>query len=161
MSRRAFAKHDVVLAEVGRWCNLLDADPVRRAANLKNVSEGLALAEALGARCCVDIAGSYNAKSWFGPHPQEPVEGVLRRQRGERPKDHRLGAAHAGEVLLRDDGLGAARQPRRLSGNAQGGGSAGLRRSSRSVQCRELARSDSIRTRSCWTSVSTSSGRGS
>ncbi|MGA2256471.1 MAG: sugar phosphate isomerase/epimerase [Thermoguttaceae bacterium] len=67
---RAFAKHDVVLAEVGRWCNLLDADPVRRAANLKTVSEGLALAEALGARCCVDIAGSYNTKSWFGPHPK-------------------------------------------------------------------------------------------
>ena len=67
---RAFAKHDVVLAEVGRWCNLLDADPVRRAANLKTVSEGLALAEAVGARCCVDIAGSYNAKSWFGPHPK-------------------------------------------------------------------------------------------
>ena len=67
---RAFAKHDVVLAEVGRWCNLLDADPVRRAANLKTVTEGLALAEALGARCCVDIAGSYNTKSWFGPHPK-------------------------------------------------------------------------------------------
>lgn len=67
---RAFAKHDVVLAEVGRWCNLLDADPLRRAANLKTVSDGLALAEALGARCCVDIAGSYNAKSWFGPHPK-------------------------------------------------------------------------------------------
>ena len=67
---RAFAKHDVVLAEVGRWCNLLDADPARRAANLKTVTDGLALAEAVGARCCVDIAGSYNAKYWFGPHPK-------------------------------------------------------------------------------------------
>jgi sugar phosphate isomerase/epimerase len=67
---RAFAKHDVVLAEVGRWCNLLDADPARRAANLKTVTDGLALAEAIGARCCVDIAGSFNTKSWFGPHPQ-------------------------------------------------------------------------------------------
>ncbi|MGO9112349.1 MAG: hypothetical protein ACLP9L_24225 [Thermoguttaceae bacterium] len=67
---QAFAKHDIVLAEVGRWCNLLDADPVRRVANLKTVSEGLALAEAVGARCCVDIAGSYNTKSWFGPHPK-------------------------------------------------------------------------------------------
>jgi len=66
----AFTKHDVVLAEVGRWCNLLDADSVRRAANLKTVTEGLALAEAVGARCCVDIAGSYNTKSWFGPHPK-------------------------------------------------------------------------------------------
>jgi sugar phosphate isomerase/epimerase len=65
----AFAKHDVVLAEVGRWVNLLDADPAKRTANLKLVTEGLALAEAIGARCCVDIAGSFNPKSWFGPHP--------------------------------------------------------------------------------------------
>jgi sugar phosphate isomerase/epimerase len=67
---RAFAKYDVVLAEVGRWCNLLDADPAKRAANLKNVTDGLALAEAIGARCCVDIAGSFNPTTWFGPHPK-------------------------------------------------------------------------------------------
>jgi sugar phosphate isomerase/epimerase len=67
--RAAFAKHDVVIAEVGRWCNLLDADPAKQAANLKTVTEGLALAEAIGARCCVDIAGSYNPDVWYGPHP--------------------------------------------------------------------------------------------
>jgi sugar phosphate isomerase/epimerase len=66
----AFAKHDVVIAEVGCWCNMLDPDPTKRAANLKSVTEGLALAEAVGARCCVDIAGSYNPKVWFGPHPE-------------------------------------------------------------------------------------------
>jgi len=65
----AFAKHDVVIAEVGRWCNLLDRDPAKRAANLKTVTEGLALAEAIGARCCVDIAGSFNSEVWYGPHP--------------------------------------------------------------------------------------------
>ncbi|MCX6923785.1 MAG: hypothetical protein NT154_11340 [Verrucomicrobia bacterium] len=54
----AFAKQDVVIAEVGRWCNLLDADPEKRRQNLETVTEGLALAEAIGARCCVDIAGS-------------------------------------------------------------------------------------------------------
>ena len=66
----AFAKHDVVLAEVGRWVNLLDADAEKRQANLQVVTEGLALAEAVGARCCVDIAGSFNRESWFGPHPK-------------------------------------------------------------------------------------------
>lgn len=66
----AFKKHDVAIAEVGRWVNLLEADPAKRAANLKTVTEGLALADAVGARCCVDIAGSYNPKSWFGPHPE-------------------------------------------------------------------------------------------
>ena len=66
----AFARHDVVIAEVGRWCNLLDADPEKRRKNLESVTEGLALAEAIGAQCCVDIAGSFNPTSWFGPHPE-------------------------------------------------------------------------------------------
>jgi sugar phosphate isomerase/epimerase len=65
----AFAKHDVVIAEVGRWCNLLDPDPEKRRKNLETVTDGLALAEAVGARCCVDIAGSFSETSWFGPHP--------------------------------------------------------------------------------------------
>jgi sugar phosphate isomerase/epimerase len=65
----AFAKHDVVIAEVGRWCNLLDADPEKRRKNLQTVTDGLALAEAIGARCCVDIAGTFSPTSWFGPNP--------------------------------------------------------------------------------------------
>jgi sugar phosphate isomerase/epimerase len=65
----AFKKHDVVIAEVGRWVNLMDADPQKRAANLKYVTEGLALADEIGALCCVDIAGSFSTKEWFGPHP--------------------------------------------------------------------------------------------
>jgi sugar phosphate isomerase/epimerase len=65
----AFARHDVVIAEVGRWVNLLDADPDKRRQNFQTVSDGLALADAIGARCCVDIAGSFNPKIWYGPHP--------------------------------------------------------------------------------------------
>ncbi len=67
--REAFARHHVVIAEVGRWVNLLDADPQKRAANLRTVTEGLALAEEVGALCCVDIAGSFNEQVWYGPHP--------------------------------------------------------------------------------------------
>ncbi len=66
---RAFAEQDVVIAEVGRWCNLLDADDGRRAENLQRVIDGLALADEVGARCCVDIAGSYSKTAWYGPHP--------------------------------------------------------------------------------------------
>jgi sugar phosphate isomerase/epimerase len=66
---KAFEKQDVVIAEVGRWVNLLDADPQKRTANLKTVTDGLALADAIGARCCVDIAGSYSSEAWYGPHP--------------------------------------------------------------------------------------------
>jgi sugar phosphate isomerase/epimerase len=66
----AFEKHDVVIAEVGRWVNLMDSDPEKRKQNHAFVTEGLALAEAVGARCCVDIAGSFNEEVWYGPHPK-------------------------------------------------------------------------------------------
>jgi hypothetical protein len=32
--------------------------------------ENVAIAEAAGARCCVDIAGSCNAEYWYGAHPK-------------------------------------------------------------------------------------------
>ena len=67
---QAVRENDLVIAEVGRWVNLLDADPEKRKANLVIVTEGLALAEELDARCCVDIAGSFNTKNWSGPHPK-------------------------------------------------------------------------------------------
>jgi len=66
---KAFAEADVVIAEVGRWCNLTDPDAEKRKKNLAAVTEGLALADAVGARCCVDIAGSFNPDVWYGPHP--------------------------------------------------------------------------------------------
>ena len=65
----AFAKNEIVIAEVGRWVNLLDADPEKRRANLKLVTDGLALAGEVGALGCVDIAGSFSPKEWYGPHP--------------------------------------------------------------------------------------------
>jgi hypothetical protein len=42
-----------VIAEVGAWVNLLDPDSAKRKANLQYVTERMALAEAVGARCCV------------------------------------------------------------------------------------------------------------
>ncbi len=69
-TEQAFARHDVVIAEVGRWVNLMDSETTRREANLKTVTEGLALADAVNARCCVDIAGSLNPDVWYGPDPR-------------------------------------------------------------------------------------------
>lgn len=66
----AFSHHGVVIAEVGRWCNMLDADAEKRKVNLEKVTEGLALADEIGARCCVNIAGSFNTDVWYGPHPK-------------------------------------------------------------------------------------------
>ena len=67
---KAFAAENVVIAEVGAWVNMLDPDAEKRAKNLHYVTERLALAEAVGARCCPDIAGSYNPKVWYGPNPR-------------------------------------------------------------------------------------------
>jgi sugar phosphate isomerase/epimerase len=66
---KAYAAEDVVIAEVGAWVNMLDPDPEKRKANMQYVMERMALADEVGARCCVDIAGSYNPKVWYGPHP--------------------------------------------------------------------------------------------
>jgi sugar phosphate isomerase/epimerase len=68
--RDAFAAEDVVIAEVGAWRNMLDPDARKRADNVRYVTERLALAEAVGARCCVDIAGSYNPTVWYGADPK-------------------------------------------------------------------------------------------
>lgn len=59
-----------MIAEVGAWKNMLDPDPQKRADNVAYVIERMALAEAVGARCCVDIAGSYNPSVWYGAHPK-------------------------------------------------------------------------------------------
>jgi sugar phosphate isomerase/epimerase len=67
---REFASRDVAIAEVGAWVNMLDPDPEKRRKNLEYVTERMALAEELGARCCVDIAGSYNPDVWYGPSPE-------------------------------------------------------------------------------------------
>jgi sugar phosphate isomerase/epimerase len=67
---KAFAAENVVIAEVGAWVNMLDPDAQKRRANLAYVTERLALADAVGARCCVDIAGSYNPDYWYGAHPK-------------------------------------------------------------------------------------------
>jgi sugar phosphate isomerase/epimerase len=67
---KAFATQNVVIAEVGAWKNMLDPDSAKRQANLEYVIERCALSEAVGARCCVDIAGSYNPDVWYGPNPR-------------------------------------------------------------------------------------------
>ena len=67
---REFSSRDVIIAEVGAWKNMLDPDSEKRQANMAFVQERLALADALAARCCVDIAGSYDPNVWFAPNPR-------------------------------------------------------------------------------------------
>jgi sugar phosphate isomerase/epimerase len=66
----AYKKHDVVIAEVGVWKNVFDPDAVTARAALDFCVQQLALADALGARCAVNILGSYNADNWAGAHEE-------------------------------------------------------------------------------------------
>jgi sugar phosphate isomerase/epimerase len=57
---------DIVIAEVGAWSNPLSPDDAIRAQALAKCKRALELAERIGARCCVNIAGSRGSK-WDGP----------------------------------------------------------------------------------------------
>src|SRR6201996_9672340 len=72
-----FARQDVAIAEVGAWKNMLDPDPVKRKDNVTYVTGKLALAEMLGARNCVDIAGSYDPNVWYGENPGNLSQGFI------------------------------------------------------------------------------------
>ncbi len=66
--REAYAKHDVMIAEVGVWNNLMDPDERKRKANIEAMKKGLALAEGVGAQCVVNIGGSFGLDNWAGAH---------------------------------------------------------------------------------------------
>lgn len=58
----------IVIAEVGAWSNPLGPDAAQSRKALELNKARLALAEGLGARCCVNITGS-RGERWDGPHP--------------------------------------------------------------------------------------------
>ncbi|MDX9975145.1 MAG: sugar phosphate isomerase/epimerase [FCB group bacterium] len=58
---------NIVIAEVGAWSNPLDPDPAKAASALAQCKEKFALADRIGARCCVNISGSCG-EPWDGPH---------------------------------------------------------------------------------------------
>lgn len=63
---RAAADAGIVIAEVGAWSNPLSPDPDVARTALDYCKRQLALAERIGARCCVNIAGSRGSQ-WDGP----------------------------------------------------------------------------------------------
>lgn len=68
--RKAFAEAGVLIAEVGAWRNMMTPDADARKANVEYVTRQLALADELGVKCCVDIAGSFDGSTLSGPHPK-------------------------------------------------------------------------------------------
>ena len=58
----AAAAADVVIAEVGAWSNPISPDEQQRQAALQKCAEKLAIADLIGARCVVNVAGSRSAE---------------------------------------------------------------------------------------------------
>ncbi|REK57304.1 MAG: xylose isomerase [Thermobacillus sp.] len=66
---RAAREAGLVIAEVGAWSNPISPDEKVRREAIEYCKNQLALADRVGARCCVNIAGSRNVEKWDGPHP--------------------------------------------------------------------------------------------
>ena len=69
----AACEADVLIAEVGAWSNPLSPDETTRNNAVANCQRQLATAERVGARCCVNIAGSRGQK-WDGPCADDLTE---------------------------------------------------------------------------------------
>ena len=63
---KAAKENDITIAEVGIWRNTLSADPAEREANIKYAIGQLQMAEEIGARCCVNVAGTPHGSRWDG-----------------------------------------------------------------------------------------------
>lgn len=60
-------KNNILIAEVGAWCNTLDPDELKRKDAIKKNIEALMLADEIGALCCVNISGA-RGEIWDGPY---------------------------------------------------------------------------------------------
>ncbi|MHC5053490.1 MAG: sugar phosphate isomerase/epimerase family protein [Planctomycetota bacterium] len=63
---KAAADAGIVIAEVGAWSNPLSPDEATAKAAREKCTAKLALADRIGARCCVNVAGSREER-WAGP----------------------------------------------------------------------------------------------
>lgn len=70
---RAAREANLVIAEIGVWNNTLNRDEQARAEAIEKSIKQLELAEYIGAKCCVNIAGSCSDQ-WDGPHKNNFTE---------------------------------------------------------------------------------------
>ena len=136
----AFARHDVVIAEVGRLGEPAGPRPGGAPQERRHGDRGARARRGGGRPLLRGHRGIVQPDELVRPPPRQPLRAVLRRRGRERTEDPRRGCADAHDLLLRDDGLVPPGQPRRLPADAEGGRPQGLRRPPRPVQPRELPR---------------------
>lgn len=73
---RAAVDADIVIAEVGAWSNPLSSDETTRRQAITYCQQQLALADRIGALCCVNISGS-RGEPWDGPHPDNLTDATF------------------------------------------------------------------------------------
>lgn len=66
--KMAAAKNDLIIAEVGAWSNPISPDQDTAGKAIQKCIDSLALADEIGAHCCVNISGTRNPTYWAGPH---------------------------------------------------------------------------------------------
>ncbi len=75
--KEAADRAGLTIAEVGIWRNALDADSGKRTANMDYCVEQLRLADYVGARCAVNVAGSFGP-IWDGGYRENYSEDAWR-----------------------------------------------------------------------------------
>lgn len=65
--KESLVRHDIVIAEVGAWCNPLSPDKAEAEKNINYIISRLRLADVLEAKTCVNILGTAYTGNWFGP----------------------------------------------------------------------------------------------
>lgn len=66
----AAKSNDLVIAEVGIWRNVFAIDPKERKEARERAIGQLRLADEIGAKCCVNIAGTYGGPIWDGGYKE-------------------------------------------------------------------------------------------
>ncbi len=67
--KKAADDNDLLIAEVGIWKNAISPDPKEASENVKYSINQLLLADKIGARCCVNVAGAIGPV-WDGPYKE-------------------------------------------------------------------------------------------
>ena len=60
---------NIIISEVGAWSNPISRNEKERKDAIKKCKDSLALADLIGAGCCVNITGS-RGEQWDGPDPE-------------------------------------------------------------------------------------------
>jgi len=75
--REVFSKADIVIGEVQAWVSALDSRPEARQKHRKQIAESIAVADEVGAVCCVTVAGTLDTRDNIAcdtPHPDNFLE---------------------------------------------------------------------------------------